>query len=265
MVLAVVPSSDESTHVTTTDLLGAAGLSQDGCSARFSGTSAAAPMAAGVVALLLDANPALGWRDVQGVLIAGCTVINPADTDWQINAAGFNVSHKFGFGLIDAGRAVRAAVHWKPMPKYALRIESGLMPQPTELSPGTPLTLTYTVPNTPSNARFIVEHVEVNITIDVSSRGALTLVLTAPTGTVSRLQDVHRDQGAQIANWRYSSIFHWGESPVGNWTLKVLTDVTRHPKATFQTWNVLLHGHDVADNGLSSDFQHHVADPAKTA
>ena len=34
----------------------------------FSGTSAAAPQVSGVVALMLEANPNLGWRDVQTIL-----------------------------------------------------------------------------------------------------------------------------------------------------------------------------------------------------
>lgn len=60
----------------TTDRVGVAGYS-DGWSETgnrdtsvtnaFSGTSAAAPMVAGVVALMLDANPALGFRDVQTI------------------------------------------------------------------------------------------------------------------------------------------------------------------------------------------------------
>ena len=40
-------------------------------------------MAAGIVALMLDANSALGWRDVQAVIIASCTSLMPADDDWQ--------------------------------------------------------------------------------------------------------------------------------------------------------------------------------------
>lgn len=36
---------------------------------RFNGTSAAAPMVSGVVALMLEANPNLSWRDVQEILV----------------------------------------------------------------------------------------------------------------------------------------------------------------------------------------------------
>ena len=36
---------------------------------RFNGTSAAAPIATGVVALMLEANPNLTWRDVQEILV----------------------------------------------------------------------------------------------------------------------------------------------------------------------------------------------------
>ena len=42
----------------TTDLHGA-------CTARHTGTSASAPMAAGIIALALEANSQLTWRDVQ--------------------------------------------------------------------------------------------------------------------------------------------------------------------------------------------------------
>ena len=39
------------------------------CTLRHSGTSAAAPEAAGVFALALDANKNLTWRDVQVVIL----------------------------------------------------------------------------------------------------------------------------------------------------------------------------------------------------
>lgn len=36
---------------------------------RFSGTSASAPLAAGLCALALEANPALTWRDMQYIVV----------------------------------------------------------------------------------------------------------------------------------------------------------------------------------------------------
>lgn len=39
-----------------------------GCTDSHSGTSAAAPLAAGMIALMLQAQPCLTWRDVQHII-----------------------------------------------------------------------------------------------------------------------------------------------------------------------------------------------------
>ncbi|RIK80510.1 MAG: hypothetical protein DCC67_09305 [Planctomycetota bacterium] len=44
-------------------------LADDRFTTRFNGTSAAAPMVTGVIALMLEANPNLSWRDVQEILV----------------------------------------------------------------------------------------------------------------------------------------------------------------------------------------------------
>jgi Subtilase family len=49
-------------QVVTTDL-------HHTCTAKHTGTSASAPMAAGIVALTLEANPDLTWRDVQHIVV----------------------------------------------------------------------------------------------------------------------------------------------------------------------------------------------------
>jgi hypothetical protein len=43
--------------------------SEDGCTSSFGGTSAAAPQIAGLIALMLEANPRLTWKDVHDILI----------------------------------------------------------------------------------------------------------------------------------------------------------------------------------------------------
>jgi subtilisin family serine protease len=110
----------------TTDRQGARGYSAttlDGDTAdytfgaaSFSGTSAAAPQVSGVAALMLAANPTLGYRDVQQLLILASTQTDPADPDLALNGAGLAVSHNSGFGVPDAGRAVAMARAWRPRP-----------------------------------------------------------------------------------------------------------------------------------------------------
>ena len=89
--------------IVTTDRTGGAGYRRGDHTFDFFGTSAAAPIVSGVVALMLEANPALGYRDVQEILAysarqtgAGGWRLNGAG-DW--NGGGLHVSHDYGFGL----------------------------------------------------------------------------------------------------------------------------------------------------------------------
>lgn len=99
-------------------------------SASMNGTSSAAPTVAGVAALMLAANPELGWRELRDILIrtartdmltAPPVVALPladgdylADDGWQRNAAGRLFSNWYGFGLVDAAAAVQAAQEYRP-------------------------------------------------------------------------------------------------------------------------------------------------------
>ena len=79
----------------------------------FGGSSAACALASGVVALMLEANPGLGWRDVQEILMRSASVIDAAMGEWQYNSLGMAMSHKYGAGVIDAAHAVRMAKVWR--------------------------------------------------------------------------------------------------------------------------------------------------------
>ena len=81
-----------------------------------SGTSAAAGQIGGVAALILSANPMLGYRDVQQILILSARHADFADPDVSTNGAGYVVSHNVGYGIPDAGRAVRLALQWSNRP-----------------------------------------------------------------------------------------------------------------------------------------------------
>ena len=62
---------------------------EGGCTVSHTGTSAAAPLAAGILALVLEAAPSLTWRDVQHLVVRSS---NPSplfnNGGWVKNAAG---------------------------------------------------------------------------------------------------------------------------------------------------------------------------------
>ena len=49
------------------------------------GTSFAAPVVSGVVALMLQANASLTWRDVQGIIATTSRKTDPTDESWATN------------------------------------------------------------------------------------------------------------------------------------------------------------------------------------
>lgn len=75
------------------------------------GTSPAATIVSGIVALMLTANPKLNWLDVQYCLVASAVKVDPLDELWEQNGVGRWFNPKFGFGLVNAQKAVQEAVN----------------------------------------------------------------------------------------------------------------------------------------------------------
>jgi hypothetical protein len=261
-LVASVPSSGDGHSITTTDLLGQVGTSGRDCTSSFSGTSAAAPMAAGVVALLLDANPKLGWRDVQAVIIDSVSPVDATDSDWQTNGDGRNVSHRYGFGMMNAGRAVQLAKAWRPWPRESLPLRSGWR-QPNvmvNLGQNASHSFSFDDSHLPDGVGslddLVVEHVEVNVTLESTFRGTLAIQLRAPSGVVSRLQEFHHDNHKDITNWRYQSIFSWGESPKGEWTMTMISEHNSDATSRWAGYFLQVHTHKRDPLvGKPSDFE----------
>jgi subtilisin-like proprotein convertase family protein len=222
-VIVVAPSSG-GVGITTTDRTGTAGYNRatsakgGDYTSTFGGTSSATPTAAGVVALMLQKNPDLGWRDVQEILIRSAFKIKPTDADWTNNGAGISFNHNFGAGLIDASAAVNLSNGWINLAEQ----QSGSVSQ-TGLSVAIPdnntAGITRTFDFSASNLR--VEHVTVRLSISHTYRGDLAITLTSPSGMSSRLAEKRSDSNDNYSNWSFSSVRHWGESSSGVWTLKI--------------------------------------------
>lgn len=224
-LMAVAPSSGESKGVITADLMGPAGYSEDECTATFGGTSAAAPLAAGIVALILQERPDLTWRDVKDVIAKGSSMIQPHDADWHYNGRHYHHSHQYGFGLLRVPPLMAAARAHVLLPAVKmLTLPTAGFPNSDGIIP-----INHTFVVSASQMKF-VEHVSVHIYLLHPERGRVTVKLVSPSGTVSRLaesrsHDVYANYPP--AGWIFNSVRHWGEEAVdGNW-LVVVEDVKK--------------------------------------
>ena len=97
------------------------------CTAKHTGTSASAPIAAAIIALALEANPSLTWRDVQHILVLTSQKHHLNAPDWKQNAKGRWFSGRYGYGLMDAGAIVEMARDWVNVPEQILCEQNVIM------------------------------------------------------------------------------------------------------------------------------------------
>lgn len=213
--------------ITTTDRSGAAGYNsgstageisgQPDYTQTFGGTSSATPTAAGVVALMLQANPNLGWRDVQEILIRSAARAALTGVVWDTNGAGISFSHEHGAGLIDAAAAVAMAGSWVNLGPHATNSLAQSTSTAIPDNNATGVTRSFNLAAT--NLR--VEHAVLRLNVTSIPKGQLEVTLTSPAGTVSRLCETHDDNVNTLSDWSFMSVRHWGELSTGTWTLRV--------------------------------------------
>ncbi len=239
-------------NILTTDRTGSAGY-ENGSYATVDGTSFAAPAVSGVIALMLEANPDLGWRDVQQILAYSAQHNDPTSSGWQYNGAtnwnggGLHFSHDYGFGAADAFAAVRLAESWN------LQQTSANMTTFTTATSSPNLAIRdNTTVSTSINVTqdIFIEHVQVHVDINHSWAGDLIVTLVSPDGTESVLVDHPGTQqagdfsGAAMhgIDFTLSSTADWGESSLGTWTLRI-EDTERNDTGTLASWNMTFSGH----------------------
>ncbi|XP_053308752.1 proprotein convertase subtilisin/kexin type 4-like [Spea bombifrons] len=191
------------------------------CTDQHSGTSAATPLAAGILALALEANPALTWRDIQHIVVRASSPAHLMADDWVINGVGRKVSHFFGYGLLHAGRVVELAETWEttqPQRKCLITIVS------TPKKVHSDLILTYNVTACSGSPNHItsLEHVQAKMSLSYSRRGDLEIYLTSPMGTRSVLMGKrpHDNSTDGYRDWSFMTTQSWDENPLGLWTLE---------------------------------------------
>ena len=178
------------TGITTTDVMGEAGYNPEGDYTNdFGGTSSAAPLVSGVVALMLNANPNLTWRDVQHILVETSVQNDLTDSSWTVNGSGNKVSYKYGYGAVDANAAVAAAQTWATVePEVVFSSEE--INVDTAIPDNTGESITSTIGITEN---IQIESVEIVFDATHTQCGDLEVTLTSPDGTESIFAETHRD------------------------------------------------------------------------
>ena len=197
------------------------------CTDTFRGTSSAAPLASGMFALVLQANPNLSWRDLQHIVVKTAKMTSPKDEGWKMNAAGNKFNHKFGFGRLDALSLVNAAENWRPVPEQhickVVPSNSGndVIPLHGELI----LRLRTDGCSGTENSITRLEHVQATLsfTLTGASRGDLSIDIRSPSGTVSNLLNIRRNDRDKrgLKEWAFMTVHLWGEDPRGDWRLLI--------------------------------------------
>ncbi|NBN77760.1 S8 family serine peptidase [Microvirga tunisiensis] len=242
-LLVSAPSNGGTAGITTTDETGLAGYSAGNTTDSFGGTSAATPIVSGVTALMLGANKALGWRDVQEILAVtadvqaggfeenrGALTTNQTDL-WAINGArtvnggGMAFSNDAGFGQVDAYEAVRFAEVWSlfgtartSANEVTQRVTDAAV---RSIANGTGASAEYRL--TVSQA-IDIDYVSLTLTLTHGNVEDLRVELVSPDGTQSLLLTVG---SATAVNsfagkvWMFGSNEFRGELSAGVWTVRI--------------------------------------------
>ncbi|KAG8907408.1 pheromone processing endoprotease [Tulasnella sp. 403] len=223
------------------------------CTGGHGGTSAAAPLAVGVFALALQARPELTWRDIQHLCIATARQLNPQDPDWEKTAQGRFYSYKYGFGALDAYAFVTAAKSWSLVKPQAwiempqVEFNNASMSWSGEMSGGDFIpkegldrTMEVTQDMLAQNNFEKLEHITVKVWINHSRRGDVEVYLVSPAGIKSVLagKRAYDEDKTGFPGWTFMTLKHWGENPVGKWTIHVSDQANDKNNGTFLGWSL---------------------------
>jgi subtilisin family serine protease len=217
----------------------------------FYGTSVSTAMVSGVIALMLEANPRLSWREVREILAR--TARKPSGSSgWQaftVNGISYHYHHRYGFGLIDANEAVAAAKNWSESIKGD-GIRKGGYSQLASSTVNRGETIRRSITVSSSGINFLES---VTLTLSLSQLSSTPyyrhaqLTLMSPSGRTSTLLSPSSCANGCVPldKWTFSSKAFWGDKPDGEWVLRLEDTRSSTDTAESQTLSNLtlsLHG-----------------------
>jgi hypothetical protein len=224
----------------------------------FGGTSSSAPLVSGIMALGIEANPAMDQRMARHLLARTSRVVDAADPDWITNAAGFDFNKNYGFGLIDADAFTLAASQVQSMSGLVVSAEPQQLLSGQSFGAGN-LTLSQKLTVNLADP-MPLEYVQVRITLsglqaDRASYNAgvgailgdISGTLISPSGTSYGLFfndrnliggdfEVFRTVQDSL-DWTFLSYAYFGENVNGQWSLSLHNGSTNTNYSNFGSWD----------------------------
>lgn len=238
----------------------------------FNGTSSATPVTSGVVALMLEANPDLTWRDVKYILamtsdkidfdyfdpilnaLTHPDSVNLAgyvyDYKWIRNNAGVYFSNWYGFGRVNATNAVAAAQSY--VPGSLGTFEQTVHPS-TKAWYYDSGTISKTIPNESSSGmedqiwvghNYLIESVQIQMTTNHPYPGEIAVHLVSPQGTESRLFTINsKIYAASLpADTMMGSNAFFNEESVGFWKIRIYDGSNDNGTGILSNWKIKING-----------------------
>jgi subtilisin family serine protease len=230
-ITVTAPSSGGAQSITTTDRTGSDGYTNADYTAQFGGTSASAPLVAGIIAMGVEANPTMDVRTAKHLLAMTSEKIDATSLYWNQNAAGVDFNPFYGFGMIDAGAFVAAA-----------GIYTGVTDRVVGTANLTPVG-GKVIADRPDDGSWLWGHVtNINVAAGIFSDPLEEIVLTvsmqasaasawSPTELTIDVLDPYGNQLTaafysttaagtnEIVSWNYVVNGFWGEGPAGQWLI----------------------------------------------
>ena len=223
----------------------------------FNGTSSAAPTVSGVIALMLDANENLTWRDVKHILATTSTQVDSSKSkaylgvnqySWITNAAGHKHHNWYGFGKINAASAVSAAQSYSSG-SLGSWVETGWVRSGTLDSDFNSFTrTTYTgaklAVSDPAGSNGKIEFVRIEINMTTTRPYNVGVEIISPDGTTVPVMPAFTAITTNPSGATYDIGINslYGENMAGDWTIVVTDYIDNSVGGTLNSWGIKVYG-----------------------
>jgi Ca2+-binding RTX toxin-like protein len=240
-----------------------------------SGTSYSSPIISGVIALMLEANPDLGYRDVQQILAYSSIQNDSSQEEWDFNTAnnwngaGLHFNDNYGFGMVDALAAARLAETWTNISIFINEDSIEYFSQDTLNIPDNSILSI----NIDIQDQIEIEHVELHVDMDHPYLNDLIIKLISPSGLESvlldRVDNNYSLLGMQIfpeIDYSFSSAKYRGENSQGTWQVEIIDEVTGNV-GVLDDFSLKIFGKNDLDNNVyiyTNEYTNFAADNSRT-